>query len=1220
MMNNKKTHSFKKKHYNNPSPVNQKSRSNLNNQQIYRPKTRQRLNLSDIIKIASLNIKGITDVKKQFLIDILGEYNITILGLSETNISNKMAKHSFNFYRNNYVTYFANEETNYRGNGVGLIIKKNYARHIVNYNSFKGRIIYVDFIFSGNKKMRIINYYGKSGRVTLDNFNQEVKIYFDKIKELVRESKAQNAEIILLGDFNLHYEKYLDDKNNNRKMKKEHKLFEWIEDEQNFYDPFYIMFDNLSQHSLNTFYPFNTNQNPSRIDYIWVTENLFSETQECKIVNTTTINTDHRMLVYSIWSEDLIGNIANIKRKEGFKEVYKYDKMDGEQWELFQNDLNKYISNSEILKFNFNDKNNINHIWDKIKKGLVQASKNCIPIEKIKLTKSQVNPMKISNAYKVMKFLINFRRSIKDSRKRNHVIRNWITYRKKLLEIGREKSDYCWNKIPKDDKSVKEIFEEIKNLYQIYLILYNHDLLQFKEEKIKLAIDQRCEDLLENQKRMINSVMEREIKSIVLDRVLIKENNEDKLITDEEKIKDIVNDHFQNIAGSTNQPKILSEYWAKFYFPQDEINDKIYKDLMVEPTNDELNEALNKLSNNKASGPTGISNEMLKHASPEFKEIIRKLIILIFNNQEIPLEWKYANVYPIPKPKPWGCQLVNTRPITLLETARKLMVSIMNARLSTILQKNKILKGLQFAGLPFSSTFEPLRIINEIIQDANENDKELWILSLDMSKAYDRVNIFMLEKAMQRLKIPSSFINLTKELFLGRKNSVFTAGGLSNPYDVMVGIDQGEIISPLLWCIYYDPLLTAIQQEHFGYRVKAKKKINLYENIEVEVKQNITSMAYMDDTNMLAGNKEELEKILKMADDFYTLNDIQINKEKSELLLKKKNFNFNEKIELEFGNQKIKIKPKGKTESLRILGVWFNIYNDNNFIKQQAFDEVKNLSNNLLKNKCITDKISSYIFNAVILPRIEYRTQTIILSEKDCEKIMVPYRKNFKNKLKLASTAPNIIMELNLLYNIRSIFDNQLQAKVNNFIIQINDQGILGKIMEIRLVDIQNKLLLPFNPLINFPFSNKDLIFMGQHLRNNFIINNLLLMKSYNFSIEFNKHNIGKNSTVLGRGRHIMEIVGTESFLKNIKILRMNNLYFLDQFLSPDNKTLLTWWNIKNKIFALSNNRNSNVVNTPNIYKKIQSLVTTNGKNYNVKEEYIDNNVVTNLGALYIYF
>jgi hypothetical protein len=47
-----------------------------------------------------------------------------------------------------------------------------------------------------------------------------------------------------------------------------------------------------------------------------------------------------------------------------------------------------------------------------------------------------------------------------------------------------------------------------------------------------------------------------------------------------------------------------------------------------------------------------------------------------------------------------------------------------------------------------------------------------------MSKAYDRVNIFMLEKAMNRLKLPISFINFIKSLFIGRKNQVFTAKGL----------------------------------------------------------------------------------------------------------------------------------------------------------------------------------------------------------------------------------------------------------------------------------------------------------------------------------------------------------------------------------------------------------------------------------------------------------
>jgi ribonuclease HI len=228
---------------------------------------------------------------------------------------------------------------------------------------------------------------------------------------------------------------------------------------------------------------------------------------------------------------------------------------------------------------------------------------------------------------------------------------------------------------------------------------------------------------------------------------------------------------------------------------------------------------------------------------------------------------------------------------------------------------------------------------------------------------------------------------------------------------------------------------------------------------------------------------------------------------------------------------------------------------------------------------------------------------------------MVPYRKNFKNKLKLASTTPNAIMELNLLYNIRSIFDNQIQAKINNFIIQINDQGILGKITEIRLIDIQNKLLLPNTPLINFPFSNKDLIFMDKHLRNNFIINNIILMNNQNILLDFNKNNIGKNNTILGGGRHIMEIVGTENFLKNLKNLRINNLYFLDQFLTPDRRFLLTWWNIKNKKFASINSRNSNVVKTPNIYKLIKKIITLNNYSYKIKNEYIDNTIVSNLGG-----
>ena len=68
----------------------------------------------------------------------------------------------------------------------------------------------------------------------------------------------------------------------------------------------------------------------------------------------------------------------------------------------------------------------------------------------------------------------------------------------------------------------------------------------------------------------------------------------------------------------------------------------------------------------------------------------------------------------------------------------------------------------------------------------------------------------MLRLAMARLHIPKRFIDLTMELFTDRYNTVITAHGQSAPYKTQIGIDQGEVLSFLLWVIYIDPLLTAL--------------------------------------------------------------------------------------------------------------------------------------------------------------------------------------------------------------------------------------------------------------------------------------------------------------------------------------------------------------------------------------------------------------------------
>ena len=587
---------------------------------------------------------------------------------------------------------------------------------------------------------------------------------------------------------------------------------------------------------------------------------------------------------------------------------------------------------------------------------------------------------------------------------------------------------------------------------------------------------------------------------------------------------------------------------------------------------------INQLPNDKAPGTSGITNEMLKHIGPATQHYLWLLVKACLKLNDIPQQWRLAYIYPIPKPKEWKYNLVNTRPITLLETTRKAIVKLINKRLMDIFTTHNVLQGLNFAGLPHKSTFEPLRLLDNILQDAKDNDKELYIYSQDMSKAYDRVNIYMLEASMHHLKLPHSFITFIRNLFTNRYNRIFTAHGITDKYHVLVGIDQGEVISPLLWCIYYDPLLSRLQNMSnynlTGYQLSHTWQPNLKTTENQTKSCNIPLTAFMDDSNWIADSIAKLENTLHITSSFNTLNDIQTNDDKAVLLTTKVPDN-HEPIILNVNSKQIAIKPISLHDSTRILGVWLSAGKSNKYIFDQLKQEIQQYCT-ILQHKIVTDQQLLYIYNMVIIPRIEFRSQLVFLSKEQCNTLQAPFRILFKHKLKMAKNIPNAILTNSFIYNFRDLYQVQMQSKFTNFLVQINDNSIVGLSTNIRLLKLQSKWWLPNNPLICWPFqqqaNNKD------HIID-------LLSTIHEFHLSFNIADHFKNQ-IQGGNIPLCHILDTKSYKNALKSLKYNGIMYLDQLTSLDGFYLLKW--IDTRLYE-----HNTSIKIPKWFKILESIVIT---------------------------
>ena len=120
-----------------------------------------------------------------------------------------------------------------------------------------------------------------------------------------------------------------------------------------------------------------------------------------------------------------------------------------------------------------------------------------------------------------------------------------------------------------------------------------------------------------------------------------------------------------------------------------------------------------------------------------------------------------------------------------------------------------VTSSLQFGFKPGFSADLCTGLLKNVIQ--NENDTHVFGCFLDASKAFDRVNHTTLFEKLLRRDLPLPVARLLHQELKVRWSSSF-----STPFNISNGVRQGGVLSPILFTIYIDDLLNALDDNGVG--------------------------------------------------------------------------------------------------------------------------------------------------------------------------------------------------------------------------------------------------------------------------------------------------------------------------------------------------------------------------------------------------------------------
>ena len=163
---------------------------------------------------------------------------------------------------------------------------------------------------------------------------------------------------------------------------------------------------------------------------------------------------------------------------------------------------------------------------------------------------------------------------------------------------------------------------------------------------------------------------------------------------------------------------------------------------------------------------------------------------------------------------------------------------------------------------------DALFVINETVNFMTENSSTVNLCFVDLSKAFDNVNHYVLYTKLFKKKVPTCLIRILMNWYSKCFCCVKWGNSFSRMFQVSQGVRQGGVLSPILFCMYVDDALSKLNDTDLGCCIRGFF---------------INAIMYADDILLLSSSVNLLQNLVASCGREFLKINLKFNVSKSDV-------------------------------------------------------------------------------------------------------------------------------------------------------------------------------------------------------------------------------------------------------------------------------------------------------------------------------------------------